>query len=367
MRAPVLFLLPLLAYAQQPATVDSLPATLIANDQIELATLNQGGAFVRLTRQADPEKLNPMWTPAGRGSSRGHFLCVDGFGPTSEQERAAGLQGHGEAHRQPWKLISSGRNGKVQHLEWQTRLPLVQEKLTRKVELVDGEPVVYVDTALENELAFDRPINWAEHATIGYPFLRPEQTVVDASVGRCQTRPHNNIPPNRTLEGGKEFTYPVAPLQRGGVRDLRQVPNPPNSLDHTGCVVNPADRLGWVTAIQLEKRVVFGYLFRREEYPWLQEWLNYPANMALSRGLEFGTQPFDVPRREAIEMNRMFDTPTYRWLPAKSRITSRFLMFYAPVPAGFKKVDSVRQENGELILTDQAAKLTVRILASLPL
>ena len=367
MRASVLFLLPFVAAAQQTVEVDSFPATLLGNDQIELTTLNQGGAFARLTRKADPERLNPMWTPAGRGTSRGHFVCVDGFGPTSKDEQRAGLQGHGEAHRQPWELISSGRSGATQHLQWKTHLPLVQEIFTRKVEMVDGEPVVYVESSLESELAFDRPVNWAEHATIGYPFLRPGATAVDASVGRCETRPHQNKPANRTLKGGQEFSYPVAPLAAGGTRNLREVPAQPNSLDHTGCVVNPAERLGWVTAIEKEKKVVFGYLFRREEYPWLQEWLNYPPSMALSRGLEFGTQPYDVPRREAIEMGRMFDTPTYRWLPAKGKITSRFLMFYAPVPAGFTKVDSVRQENGELILVDKAAKLSVRISASLPL
>ena len=36
------------------------------------------------------------------------------------------------------------------------------------------------------------------------------------------------------------------------------------------------------------------------------------------RGMEFATQPYDLTRREVIQANSMFDTPTYRWLPAKS-------------------------------------------------
>lgn len=353
------------------------PATVIGNDKLELTVLNKGGAFASLVLKDDPGKMNPMWNPVALarmtngpsrfGDSLGHFVCVDGFGPTSAEEQKAGLLGHGEAHRQAWEQIGAGRSGKTQRVEWRARLPLVQEIFTRKVEVVDGEQVVYVDSTLENELAFDRPINWAEHGTIGYPFLSAGKTVVDASVGRCQTRPHQDVPPNRTLVSGKEFHYPVAPLKGGGERNLRNVPEKPDSMDHTGCAIDPSRRLGFVTAINLEHGLLIGYLFRREEYPWLQEWMNYPSNLALSRGLEFGTQPYDVPRRQTVEMGKMFDVPAFRWLPAKSKIGSRFLLFYTRVPKGFAQVDAVRQENGVLLIEDKKSGQTVRLAASLAL
>jgi hypothetical protein len=353
------------------------PATLIGNDKLELTVLHKGGAFASLLLKDDAGKMNPMWNPAALarrtggpsrfGDSLGHFVCVDGFGPTSAEEQKAGLLGHGEAHRQDWEKTSGGRNGKTQWVEWRARLPLLMEVFTRKVEVVDGEQVVYVDSTLESEVAFDRPVNWAEHGTIGYPFLSPGKTVVDASVGRCQTRPHQNVPPNRTLASGVEFRYPVAPLKNGGTRDIRNVPEKPDSMDHTGCAIDPSRRLGFVTAINLEHGLLLGYLFRREEYPWLQEWMNYPSNLALSRGLEFGTQPFDVPRRQTVEMGKMFDVPAFRWLPAKSKIGSRFLLFYTRVPKGFAQVDDVRQEGGALVIEDKKSGQTVRLAASLAL
>ena len=377
MRLLALFLIPLAGFAQRATTFETRSATALENEKIELLTLNNGGAFVSLILKDDAEKMNPMWNPVAlarmtKGSARfgdslGHFLCVDGFGPSSKEEQAAGLQGHGEAHRQPWALAAQGREGKTRQITFKTRLPLVQEGLTRRLELVDGEQVVYVDSTLENELAFDRPINWAEHATIGYPFLSPGKTVIDASVGKCQTRPHQNTPPNRRLVSDQPFVYPAAPLKAGGMADLRAIPDPPNSMDHSGCIFDPSRRLGFVTAINLEKRLMLGYLVRREEYPWLQEWMNYPANLALSRGLEFGTQPFDVSRRQTVEMGKMFDTPAFRWLPAKSKIGTRFLMFYTRVPAGFTQVDDVRQEGGELIISDKKSGQTIRLAASLAL
>lgn len=377
MRLLALFLIPFSVFAQRAATFESRPATALENEKIELLTLNNGGAFVSLLLKDDAGKMNPLWNPVALarmvkgperfGDSLGHFLCVDGFGPVSKEEQAAGLQGHGEAHRQPWTLASKSKDGHTQQITFTAHLPIVHEGLTRRLELVDGEQVVYVDTTLESELAFDRPVNWAEHATIGYPFLAPGKTVIDASVGKCSTRPHQNMPPNRRLVSGEPFVYPSAPLKAGGMADLRQIPDPPNSLDHTGCVFDPSKRLGFVTAINLEHRLLVGYLVRREEYPWLQEWMNYPSNLAMSRGLEFGTQPFDVPRRETVNMGRMFDTPTFRWLPAKSKINSRFLMFYTRVPAGFAQVDEVTQEGGQLIITDKKSGQTVRLAASLPL
>jgi len=338
--------------------------------------LNKGGAFASLTLKDDPGKMNPLWNPAllarnaGQpsrfGDSFGHFVCVDGFGGSSKEEAAAGLQGHGEAHRQDWEQVAAGRSGKVQRIKWRASLPVVQETFTRQLEVVDGEQVVYVESELESLLGFDRPINWAEHGTIGYPFLTPEKTVVDASVGRCQTRPHNEARPHR-LSSEKEFQYPSAPLIAGGFANIRSVPAQPDSMDHTGCLFDTSRRLAFVTAINLEKGLMLGYLIRREEYPWLQEWMNYPANMSLARGLEFGTQPFDVSRRQTVEMGKLFGQAAFRWLPAKSKIGSRYLMFYTKVPDGFTRVDDVRQENGTLIIEDKAAGKSIRLAASLAL
>ena len=362
--------------AQTPTTFEGRDALSLDNGVLDLLIFPKGGAFPSLTLKDDASKLNAVWNPyagaraAGQaarfGDSTGHFLCVDGFGGVSREEAAAGLQNHGEAHRLPWQQISAGRDGAVRQVTYRVTLPIVQEVLTRRVSLNDGESVVAVDTELESLLAFDRPVNWAEHATIGSPFLAPGVTVVDASVGRCQTRPRTGE--KRTeinrLEGGREFTYPNAPLKTGATVNLRAVPADPNSMDHTGCAFDPARRLVFVTAIRKDKGLVFGYLLRREEYPWLQEWMNYTHPLNLARGLEFGTQPYDLPRRTIIDMGKLFDVPTFRWLPAKSRISTRFLMFYAHAPQGFQQVDDVRLEAGQLILVDRKSGQQVTLKTS---
>jgi hypothetical protein len=122
-----------------------------------------------------------------------------------------------------------------------------------------------------------------------------------------------------------------------------------------------------VTAINTAKQLIIGYIFKRAEYPWLQDWEFYPANLKMARGMEFASQPFDVPRREAIQTHSLFDAPTYRWLPAKSKIETRFLLFYAKTPEGFRKVDDVKLEGGKLIVEDRQNGKQIVLEASLPL
>ena len=81
----------------------------------------------------------------------------------------------------------------------------------------------------------------------------------------------------------------------------------------------------------------------------------------MARGMEFGTQPYDVSRQEAISAGSLFGTPTYRWLAAKGKIKTRFLLFYAHVPEGFNKVDDVTIQNGAIVISDHSAGTEFRL------
>ncbi|MEO7653277.1 MAG: hypothetical protein ABIZ80_22695, partial [Bryobacteraceae bacterium] len=351
----------------------------LSNDKVELTVITNGGALASIVLREDAEKTNPLWNPrrnareAGTkpfGSALGHFVCVDGFGPVSAEEREAGLPGHGEAHTLPWETKFSRKESRTLTLTQSVKLPMVQEIFTRTIWLVDGENVIHVQSELENLMAFDRPVNWAEHATIGSPFLAPSVTVVDMPAHRAKTRAHapskGGAQPHR-LASFQDFQWPNAPGVDGKKIDVRAAPAKIDSLDHTTCLLDPSRPLVYVTAINTSKRLIVGYMFRRADFPWLQSWEHYPSDGRMARGLEFSTQPFDVPRREAIGTGTMFDAPAYRWLPAKSKIESRYVMFYSRVPQGFHKVDDVKFEGGRIVIEDRKAKKRVTLTASLPL
>lgn len=377
---------------ERNSNFEGYPGLLLSNDKLQLTVLRKGGAIANLILTDDPAKLSPLWNAprlareAGRQSQSdgiiGHFVCVDGFGPTSPEERASGIPGHGEAHATNFEIVKYDGDS----ISLSAKLPVVQETFTRTFHIVKGENVIYVDSVLENLLGFDRPVNWAEHATVAAPFLEPGKVKIFLSGTRSQNRDYareeavaranalrsGNPPPTpanrpRTdlrLVSGADFTWPMAPGVDGQAIDMSSIPEDPHFLDHATTLMDPSSKLEWVAAFNSERHLLYGYLFRREDYWWLQHWGDYPAPKLVVRGMEFGTQPYDVPRRETITLNSMFGTPTYRWLPAKSKIESHFLLFYARAPEGMKRVDDVRLENGRLVIEDQAAKKHLNLAAS---
>ncbi len=353
----------LAALAQAPP-----PAATLSNDLLEVTVATRGGSMTALVLKDDPSRFSPFGDSARMGRAvLGHFVCVDGFGPVSAQERAAGLPGHGEAHLVKYEVKRSAREGRFAILTVEATLPIVQEKFTRTIRLADGENVVAVDSRLENLMGFDRPVNWAEHATVGSPFLDSGNTVVDVSGARSMTRPYSQEKPGnqvRRLASGREFQWPMAPGLDGKPVNLRETPRDPHYLDHATTLVDTNRKYGWTTALNTARHLIVGYVFRREEFPWVQYWGNYPPTAKMARGLEFSTQPFDVSRREVLESPALFGAPMYRWLPAKSAIETRFLMFYARTPEGMTRVDDIRLEPGKLILEDRTASRTLTLPTS---
>ena len=321
---------------------------VIANDKIELTTLVNGGSFTKLLLR-DGEPLSPF-------GGVPHMLALDGFGAPSREETALGMPFHGETGRQIFKIVATHESGPVHSLVMQATLPLAQEVFTRTIELADGESVVRVTSDLESLLSVDRPISWAEHATIGPPFMEKGKVVVDMPATNCRVRPYKpgDIPGH--LVYGKDFKWPLAPTSDGGQADLRVIPTDHNWLDLASCQLDPARELEFVTALQLEKHLVFGYIFRREDYPWLMSWMNFTGDNHAARGMEFSTQTFDISHRETVAMSPLFGTPTFRWLPAKSKIETRFLMFYTRVPEGFSRIDNVTFQNGKITILDHSGK-----------
>ena len=389
------------SFSAQEQSYEGQPSVLLANDRLQMQILLQGGAIGSFVLQDDPQKLNPMWNPlrTAREQGRtapfngvlGHFVCVDGFGQPSAEERAAGMPGHGEAHTLKMEASAATEIG-IHSVTVSAKLPIVQEVFTRTFRAVDGENVVYVDSQLENLLGFDRPVNWAEHATVGAPFLEAGVSRIFLSGSRSQTRnyalnqgrgaapapaargaaapgtpaqgPARGGGNQRRLKPGVDFTWPMAPGLDGSTLDLSTVPQDPHFTDHSATLFDRALPLAWAVILHPGRRMIYGYVFKSSEYPWIQNWGNYSSTAQVVHGLEFSTQPYDVSRREAISTGSLFGTPTYRWLPAKSKIESRFLVFFAPVPDGMKQVDDVRLAGDQIIIEDRTARKQLALKAS---
>ncbi len=287
------------------------PDMVLANDRLELTI--QGDR--RHVLQTDAARRRA----AQSARTMGHFLALDGFGAPSEQERAAGMPFHGEASKQ------LGEDHRV--AEFRARcarsssrrvLPLAQETLTRTVEIVDGENVVYVTSDLESG---DRrgPAGLLGRARHDRSSVSREGEDRGGYARAELPRPAVQAR-GRFRAAGVRTRFPVAHgahARTDGQADLRARSRGPQLSGPGSCQMDPKRKLAFVTALHLDKHLLFGYVFRRQDYPWLMSWMNYTGDNRAARGMEFSTQPFDVSHQETVAMSPLFGTPTFRWLPAK--------------------------------------------------
>ena len=320
-------------------------AVSIDNGTLRVTVLEEGGHIAEITDLATG--VNPLWTPPwasiepsaydaarhpeyGGGTDAsllagimGHNLCLDIFGGPSDDEAAAGLTAHGEASVARYEIAAAS-----QSLTMSATLPLAQIAVRRVLDL-DGR-WIRVRESVENLTGIDRPIGWTQHVTLGPPYLEKGATEFRLSAGRSRVF-EGTFGPADYLEASGDFTWPMAPLKGGGQRDLRVCNGAPVSSAYTAHLVDPSIDRAWFGAFSPASSLVFGYVWQRADFPWAGLWeennsrTHSPWNgRTLTRAVEFGVSPYPESRRQMVERGRLFDHPTFRWLPARARLAAEY-------------------------------------------
>ena len=319
-------------------------AATLENDHLRLTVLESGGHIAEVHHK--PTGVNPLWTPPwpsidstsydrdrhaiyGSGVDAsllagimGHSLCLDIFGGPSADEAEAGLPVHGEVSTLRFELQQVDGD-----IVMDAQLPLARLQFERRIHLSRDVPgAVRITESVENLSGLDHPVGWTQHVTLGPPFLERGRTQFRASAGRSTVFPQA-FGSADYLEAGGEFQWPMAPRAGGGTVDMRVLGEAPRSSAYTAHLMEPAGEHAFFLAFSPASRLAFGYVWRRADFPWLGIWEENgsrdqpPWNgQTLARGMEFGVSPFPETRREMIERRRLFDVPTFRWIPAARRI-----------------------------------------------
>jgi hypothetical protein len=153
------------------------------------------------------------------------------------------------------------------------------------------------------------------------------------AVGRSITYPVE-LSPHQPYKPWTEFEWPNAPHKNGSTIDLTTMPALPRSAGVTGHLVNEDREQAHFIAWNPKLDVGIGYAWRRADFPWVSLWEenrsrdNPPWNgRTITRGIEFGVSPFAEARRSMIDRASLFETPVYRWLPARAKVTAEYLAF----------------------------------------
>jgi hypothetical protein len=211
-----------------------------------------------------------------------------------------------------------------QALSMRALLPLAEMRIERRLELRGR--AIRIREIVENLAAHDRPIGWTEHVSLGPPFLEKGLTEFRASATRSKVFEHA-VGADDYLAAGVAFDWPFAPCAGGGTSDLRRFTSAPASSAYTAHLMDVDREDAFFVAFSPKARLAFGYAWKRRDFPWLGRWeenhsrTHAPWNGAtLACGMEFGASPMPESRREMVDRGRLFDVPTYRWIPAKSRV-----------------------------------------------
>ena len=352
-----------------------------------VSVLESGGHICELGLNAIG-KINPLWKPTWhtidpfRYDARkyrrtygplpegpllagiaGHSISFDFFGPPSAEEIAAGLSTHGEAPVVKWRKERMREAGT---LAYSADLPQAQMRLQRTLSLERESSVVYCEEIASNLGSFDRPVSWNHHVTFGPPFLEAEVTLFDMPATHSKVCPAN-FSSSMQIEPDAEFDWPSAPTKVGGVLNLRT--SSQGKYGHyTAHLLDPKLKTAFIAVCNPRLHLLVLYVFARNEYPWVGNWEESYARQHVPwkgrefcRGFEFSSTPFPIPRRDTIDRGPLFGESTYRWLPAKSSNSSKYLIALFEIPADFAGVASVQTRNGSLVVREHTTARKLRM------
>jgi hypothetical protein len=253
----------------------------------------------------------------------GHNLCLDIFGGPSQEELAAGYTAHGEGSVAPYHLECAS-----QTMVARAHFPLAALDFVRRLEL-RGTSMLITET-VTNRSSYDKPIAWTQHATLGAPFVACGRTEHRCAATRSKVF-ESAFGPADYLMPAAEFDWPLAPRADGDVADLRRYSGAAASSAYTAHLMDPAREHAFFVAYSPEFELAAGYVWRRRDFPWMGIWEENrsrpqpPWNSSeITWGFEFGCSPFPESRRAMIDRGRLFDTPTYRWIPAQTAVTCQY-------------------------------------------
>ena len=320
-------------------------ACSIENEWLRVTLVAEGGHIAEILDKRTG--INPLWSPKWESIDPssltperiafyggpadgpllagilGHNLCLDIFGGPSTDELAAGCSTHGEGSVARYRLVADGTR-----MTASATFPLANLDFLRRIELRDTS--VLITETVTNQSAFDRPMGWTQHVTLGAPFVKNEVSEHRCSATRAKVF-EAPFGPADYLAPGEVFEWPLAPRTDGGVADLRRFNSAPASSAYTAYLMDPSREQAFFVAYSPEFELAVGYAWRRRDFPWMGIWEENrsrpqtPWNLdEIAWGFEFGCSPFPETRRAMIDRGRMFGTPTYRWIPARTAVTCEY-------------------------------------------
>jgi hypothetical protein len=275
----------------------------------------------------------------------GHFLCFDRWGPPTNAEKANGFIHHGEANTQVWKLISEPQiNEASTGLSMMCGLPMGGLQLTRKIELSENEPVFFVKEEIKNLNKYGRMFNIVQHVTIAPPFL-DKSTLIDNNTEKgFEDKLDGSL-----YQEDPVYIWPDA-NHNGKAISLRQFQNEWPLV--SSFMYNRNNKYAWVTASNPQKNLMLGYIWKTEDYPWINFWRSMKNGIPMAFGMEFGTTGLHESFPILAKKGKIFDRNIYAFIDADEVISKSYTAFLSKIPLDYKGVQEINVHNSLITIKE---------------
>jgi len=347
-------------------TFQGRKAWRIENEWLRVTILECGGHVAEIVCKSAGE-INPLWTqgrptidsdqfePEIHGpiygvdaearlicGLLGHNLCFPYWGAPSASEESAGMTFHGESNILRWEKPAAT----PQSLNLGVTLANCSIRFEREIRIAGH--VIYFSEAATNLSAWDRPVGWCEHVTLGSPFLQAGQTLIEANLTRGFRTADKSL---------NEFFWPEG---RGALPcELTRFSAAPHADLVNSFLIDPSTEVGYFVAWHPKHCLLFGYVFLRQEFPWMNVWEDH-TDSRQTRGMEFSNTPIDGTLKKLAQKSSIWGVPVYDWLDAKATLRKSYAAFATIIPADFRGVADVAVADGKLHIEE---KVTGRLLA----
>ena len=323
---------------------------VLENNKARLVLDIAGGSIPEF--RFNDSELNPLnWgrrNPGDQPGSMGHFLCCDRWGPPSDAEGKNGMPYHGESAKVVWRVLQDTETTAAGiHARMAADLPLAGMAVDRSVTLAPSSPFFVVSETITNNNKLGRIFNIVQHPTIGPPFLE-ENCVVDSNGHRGFAQ--GGFMPNPEQP---EFLWPSAITKDGEHVSMRRMTDS-EEPSVTSFAID--EDLGWAVASNGKRGLLFGYVWKRSDYPWFNHWWKLKDGKPHARGLEFGSTGLHQPFPMLVKKRENFGQQLFEYLDTGKNTTKSYACFLAKIPNDFAGVGKVVIDGELLVIAERMEK-----------
>jgi hypothetical protein len=335
---------------------------LIHNDTASLHVNMFGGAIIDF-RLRD-SKINPLsfkfsteQMPMNNKQGapyQGHFLCLGRWGEPSAGEKKAGIPDHGHFANMMWACRSSGQG----ILKMRADSKLEGLRVDRTIQMDDHFPLYSVDEMVTNINPLGRLYNMVQHPTLAAPFLNKNTKI------QCNASKGFHYKNYRDFEKYAS-TWPYGMDENEAISDLRLCDSGVSSV--FSFVVDDNSRHGWITAHSPDSRLLIGYIWDKQDYPWINLWKEWDQVGIKYCGLEFGTTGVHQPFPEILGQGKLtiFNHNTVRYIDADEINSRRYISFMIETTDDFGDIECINIREGSLWIKQRKNDLSIEMRSGL--